>query len=85
MKLLTIYLVLINIITFLIFAFDKYCAVKDKWRIKEATLLGLCFVGGALGGYVSMQIFRHKTRKQKFTITVPVLLALQIFLIYNYL
>ena len=75
---LTIYLLLVNAAAFLAFGEDKRRAKRREWRIPEATLLGAAFLGGSLGSLLGMLIFRHKTRKPKFYITVPLLLALQI-------
>ena len=81
-----IYLI-INVITFVVFGLDKFYAIKKKWRYKVTTLLGLCFIGGALGGFLAMKIFNHKTNKNIFTISVPLLLVVQIaillFIQYN--
>lgn len=65
------YIGLISIITMVLFGIDKNKAISHQWRIKESTLLGLCFIGGALGGLVGMSVFRHKTKKMKFFVGVP--------------
>lgn len=57
------YLILLSIITFFAYMFDKKKAIKGKYRTKEKTLLLLSFLGGAFGGYPSMLIFRHKTKE----------------------
>lgn len=49
MKHILYYLVLINVITFLIYGIDKLKAKKGKWRIPEATLLLLSILGGSIG------------------------------------
>ena len=72
---------IINLITFIIFALDKLYAIKKKWRYKIATLLGLCFFGGALGGFLAMNLFHHKTNKKIFAIGVPLMLVVQIMII----
>lgn len=84
-KLLLIYLVIINLITFIIFGVDKRAAIKGKQRIREATLLLFAFIGGSLGGLVAIYLFRHKTRKPKFTVTIPLMLILQIAAILYFL
>lgn len=76
-----IYLVIINLITFCVFGFDKWQAINRHSRVRNATLLGLCFIGGALGGLLGMQTFRHKTRTWYYTIPVPIMLVVQIILI----
>ena len=57
---------------------DKLKAKKKKWRIPEATLMTVAAVGGSIGSLAGMYTFRHKTRHPKFTIGIPVILALQI-------
>jgi uncharacterized membrane protein YsdA (DUF1294 family) len=60
---------------------DKCKAMKNAWRIPEATLLGLAAIGGSLGALIGMQLFRHKTRHPKFYLGVPLLLILHIALL----
>ena len=82
------YLIIINIINFILFGIDKRKAKKNKWRIPESTLLGLSFLGGALGALIGMRFFRHKTKKKKFTIGIPIFLFINIGIIiyglFNY-
>lgn len=80
-KYILIYLIIINLITFIVFALDKICAIKKKWRYKVVTLLGLCFIGGSLGGFLAMHLFRHKTKKKIFVIGVPLMLIIQIMIL----
>ena len=68
----------INLFTFILYGLDKRYAKKKKWRISEARLLLFAALYGALGAYLGMRIFRHKTKHKKFTVTVPFLLSLQI-------
>lgn len=63
-----IYLIIINIVTFVTFGIDKRKAKKDNWRISEQALVILMLIGGAFGGYFGMEKFRHKTQKIKFKI-----------------
>lgn len=81
MDIFVIYLCVINFITFLVFAIDKQKAVNNKFRIREATLLGLAAIGGSVGGLFAMRLFRHKIRKKKFTIGMPLILVIQITVI----
>ena len=81
---LTLYLVIINVITFVIFGVDKYKAIRQEWRIRESTLLGLALIGGSIGGWLAMYIFHHKTKKVKFFVGIPVILAIQI-VVFSYL
>ena len=55
------YLIIINVITFLLYALDKYKAVHKKRRIREVTLLGFALIGGSAGALTAMLAFRHKT------------------------
>lgn len=67
-KLIIIYLAVMGVITFLLYGIDKYKAVRHKWRIPEKTLLGMCMIGGVIGGWAGMYIFRHKTKHIHFHI-----------------
>ena len=78
MKYLLAYLVIINAAGFLIMLIDKRKAQKNLWRIPERTLMSVAVSGGSIGVLLGMQIFRHKTKKLRFTIGVPVILAMQI-------
>lgn len=75
------YIVSVNILTFCLYGIDKSLAVKEKRRIPNRVLLGLAAVGGSIGAWAGMYAFRHKTHKWYYTITVPVMLLLQITLI----
>lgn len=82
-----IYVLLIwNVIVFTIYALDKFFAKRDMWRIKESLLILSAFLLGGVGAIASMVIFRHKTKKFKFIIAIPlsvVFNAVIISLIYN--
>ena len=73
-----IYLVIINVITFVVYGIDKWKAKKAKWRIRESTLLGLATVGGSIGALLAMKILRHKTLHSQFKYGVPLILVAQI-------
>lgn len=72
------YLILINAVGFLLMLSDKYKARKNLWRIPETTLFAVGFLGGSLGMIGGMYAFRHKTKHLKFTMGIPVILAVQI-------
>ncbi len=74
------YLIIINAFSLLLMLADKLRAKKNLWRIPEATLLTTAILGGSLGCLLGMKLFRHKTRKAKFSVGVPAILALQILL-----
>lgn len=78
--LLLFYLVTINAQGFLIMLADKEKAKKRLWRVPEATLLTVAALGGSIGCLAGMKVFHHKTRKPKFYIGIPVILALQLIL-----
>lgn len=66
LELLTGYFILINLLCFFCFFLDKQYAIRKRRRIAEKTLLTLCILGGAFGGFLAMRVFRHKTRVPAF-------------------
>ena len=78
MDILLTYLTIINAVGFTFMLVDKRRAQKNRWRIPEATLMGIAAIGGSMGSLAGMYLFRHKTRHPKFTIGIPVILILQI-------
>ena len=76
-NLLLVYLLIINIISFICMFIDKQRAINHKWRISEYTLMSLAIVGGSLGIISGMYIFRHKTKKAKFKIGIPFIILIQ--------
>ena len=68
----------LNLITFIIYGIDKFKAKKAKWRISEATLLLLAVIGGSIGAWLGLQVWRHKTQHKKFFIGIPMILTLQV-------
>ena len=81
-KILSFYLIVINIVTFAAFAMDKIAAIEHRSRIRIVTLLGLSFAGGSIGAWLAMYLFRHKTRKDYFTVGVPLTLVMHIMIIF---
>lgn len=77
----SIYILLINLIAFVVFGIDKRKARKGQWRVPESTLFILALIGGSIGALLGMLAFRHKTKHRKFTIGIPLILALQIALL----
>ena len=78
-----IYLIAINLISFLAMYIDKRKAKYGRWRIPEQTLFILALIGGSIGAIAGMYTFRHKTKKLRFSIGFPVILILQIILIFS--
>lgn len=60
--------------------YDKFAARRGLRRVPEAELLFLCVLGGSLAMYPALFLLHHKTRHKKFTIGIPVILAVQVFL-----
>ena len=75
---LCLYLVLINALAFGLMLADKHRARKKKWRIPESVLMISALLGGSLGALIGMYTARHKTRHPKFTVGIPLILALQL-------
>ena len=67
------YIIAINVITFIVYGIDKLKAKKGWWRIPEATLLLLAAIGGSIGAWCGMMLFRHKTKHWKFKLGVPMI------------
>lgn len=78
MKYILAYLLIVNAVAFLLMLIDKIKAKKNRWRIKESTLMLWAAIGGSIGALAGMYTFRHKTLHRKFTIGIPAILILQI-------
>lgn len=65
----------LNLVVFLLYGYDKFCARHGRWRLRERSLLCAAAVGPA-GALLAMELFRHKTRKARFRIVVPALCLL---------
>ena len=77
-----IYFVIINIVSFVVYGCDKYKARRGKLRISERSLLMLALFGGSIGALLGMHLFRHKTRKIKFVLGIPLIIVVQCVVIY---
>jgi uncharacterized membrane protein YsdA (DUF1294 family) len=75
------WLVSINVVAFGYYGFDKARARSSTSRVPEVVLHGLAFVGGSVGAYAAMQVFRHKTVKGTFHIVFWTIVVLQLGLI----
>lgn len=80
MKLL--YFLGINIISFILMGWDKYCAKKNYWRISEYNLFGISLLGGAIGTLLGMITFHHKTKKRSFQILIPLFTLINIYFLF---
>ena len=80
MKLILIYLLIVNALGLLLMIVDKNRAQKRMRRISENNLFIVAVLGGSLGSIIGMQMMRHKTKHRKFTIGMPVILVCQIAL-----
>ena len=81
--LLLLYLLLINLVTFLVFGLDKWKAKRKEKkdsvrRVPEKTLFLLSALGGSVGALLGMKVFHHKTLHKSFRFGIPAILALQI-------
>ena len=76
MRYLMYYLIIINIAAWIMYGLDKWKAKNGAWRISERALLLATLAGGSVGALAGMLLFRHKTRKPKFVVGVPVMLVI---------
>ena len=79
MKFFLLYILFINIFSFTLMLIDKKKAIKKKRRISEQTLLSVSFIGGSLGAYLAMILFRHKTKHFKFKYGLPLMIIFHCF------
>ncbi|MEN1934071.1 DUF1294 domain-containing protein [Paenibacillus sp. 102] len=77
-----IYFSMINVIAFSLMGLDKQKAKKKKWRTPESTLFLAAAAGGAVGAWIGMYVFHHKTHKSKFVFGIPVLVVITLSLIW---
>ena len=84
---LILYFFTINALGFLLMLVDKHKARKNRWRIPEATLMGVAALGGSIGSLIGMYTVRHKTKHPKFTVGIPLILIVQLtaaYFVYRY-
>lgn len=79
------YLSLINATGFLLMLIDKKKARNRKRRISETALMTVAAIGGSVGSLIGMYAFRHKTRKKKFTLGIPAILVIQIYVTFYFI
>ena len=77
-KVLLIYFGIINFVAVVMFAIDKVNAAEHRSRIRIVTLLGVAFIGGSVGGLMAMYLLHHKTKKDYFTVGIPLIMIMQV-------
>lgn len=80
-----LYFIIINILSFILYGFDKRLAIKRKDRVEEKLLFFVSFLGGGLGSLIGMKIFRHKTNKVLFWIINSISIFVWFIIIFKYL
>ena len=81
-RILLIYLAVVSILTIIVFGVDKMNAKSNRQRVRIVTLLGLAFIGGSVGALIGMYGFHHKTKKAYFTVGVPLILLMQVVVLF---
>lgn len=79
---LLIYVVVMTFIGMWIMYYDKSCARRKKWRVPERVLFLISLVGGSLGTWAGMYMFRHKTKHWYFVLGMPLIFFAHIALVY---
>lgn len=79
------YLIIINIMTFLVYGIDKWKARKAMWRVREASLFMLAVLGGSIGARLGMKVWHHKTQHKKFRYGIPAIIIIQLVIIGYFL
>ncbi len=85
LKLTGVYLIAINLVAIVITAWDKHAAKAGMRRVPEATLLWIAFFGGSAAMLGTMKLIRHKTRKAKFMVGIPLIMVLQVLAVGGFL
>ena len=78
------YLLIINLIGFVLMFADKKRAQNNEWRIREASLFLTAILGGSVGSMLGMKLFRHKTKHKSFRLGMPAILIAQAVLVIGY-
>lgn len=77
------YTIIINLYGVYIMYSDKNKAQNGRWRVPEAKLFTVALVFGSPGIFIGMKAFRHKTKHNKFVFGIPIILFLQLCLVYK--
>ncbi len=75
---LIVYLLIVNLFTFLLFAIDKHRAARDRGRIRERSLFLFSLLGGVWAGWSAIRHFRHKSKKGSFQAIMVLITILNI-------
>jgi uncharacterized membrane protein YsdA (DUF1294 family) len=70
------YLIIINLFAFSIMGYDKQSAKKRKRRVPERYLFIYALIGGSVGAFIGMRVFRHKTQHSSFQYGIPAIILL---------
>lgn len=84
MEILITYILIINVFALFVSGYDKSAAIHDRRRIPEKFLFLLAVIGGSVGIYASMFLFRHKTRHISFMLGIPMIIAMQLALVWMF-
>ncbi|MGR9049114.1 DUF1294 domain-containing protein [Halobacillus faecis] len=83
-----IYVIVINLVLFIMMGVDKRRSKRGSWRIEEKKLWGIALAGGVFGGWIGMRVFRHKTKHTSFKLGFPILSLIYIagaaYLVYRF-
>lgn len=82
MNIVGIYLLCMNILGFSVMGADKSKAKRGLWRVPEKTIFLIAALGGSGGVWLGMYTFRHKTRHLTFTVGIPLVMILQVILLF---
>ena len=77
-----IWFILISAVSIIMTVYDKWAAKHKKRRVPERTLLSLGFIGGAAAMYLTMKMIRHKTKKKKFMVGLPLEILLHVLIAF---
>jgi uncharacterized membrane protein YsdA (DUF1294 family) len=85
MKYFLYYLLFINLVGIFVMYSDKKKSKRGKWRTPENNIFAIAIAYGALGIFMGMGLFRHKTKHNKFVIGIPLILIVEIFIFFKYI
>ncbi|MBQ7891320.1 MAG: DUF1294 domain-containing protein [Erysipelotrichaceae bacterium] len=80
-----LYFMIINLVGFVMMCVDKQLAIHHKNRVPERVLFLIAIIGGSFGSILGMYAFRHKTKHLSFVIGMPVILIIQLVVLYLYI